>query len=76
MTFFHCKEMGHLSFECPKNKPAVGGAGGSGKDKKGNARVFRLDTKRAADMTETVTGTFLVNDTTRMLEFYLILVRT
>ncbi|XP_076951065.1 uncharacterized protein LOC143624232 [Bidens hawaiensis] len=63
MTCFNCKEMGHLSFECPKNKPAAGGAGGSGQNRKGNARVFVLDTKRAADVPETITGTFLVNDT-------------
>ncbi|XP_076937956.1 uncharacterized protein LOC143605884 [Bidens hawaiensis] len=63
MTCYNCKEMGHLNFECPKNKPATGGAGGSSKNKKGNARVFVLDTKKAADMLETITSTFLVNDT-------------
>ncbi|XP_076923830.1 uncharacterized protein LOC143586091 [Bidens hawaiensis] len=60
MTCFNYKETGHLNFECPKKKNVVasGGVGGSGTKndpKKRNARVFVLDTKKAADIPNTIT---------------------
>ena len=65
MTCFNCKEVGHFSTDCPKK---IGGTGASGsgakaEPKKGNARVFVLNTQEAAEVPDAITGTFLVNNT-------------
>ncbi|XP_076894031.1 uncharacterized protein LOC143546206 [Bidens hawaiensis] len=57
--------MGHFQNECPKKKTGGEGASGSGtknEGRKGNARVFVLNTEKAAEMPEVITGTFLVNN--------------
>ncbi|XP_076881592.1 uncharacterized protein LOC143529755 [Bidens hawaiensis] len=57
---FDCGEKGHFSTECPKRKPMTAAAGASGSGaktdaKKGNARVFMLDTQKAADIPDVIT---------------------
>ncbi|XP_076923571.1 uncharacterized protein LOC143585745 [Bidens hawaiensis] len=62
---FDCDEKGHFSAECTKKKPAVGGASGSGarnEVKRGNARAFMLNTQKARDLPDMITGTFPVNN--------------
>ncbi|XP_076903096.1 uncharacterized protein LOC143558055 [Bidens hawaiensis] len=60
LVCFECGEKGHFSTECPKKKPAVVTVGASGSGvktdaKKGNARVFMLDTQRAAEIPDVIT---------------------
>ncbi|XP_076900494.1 uncharacterized protein LOC143554674 [Bidens hawaiensis] len=64
---FECGEKGHFSAEFPKRKPMVttSGASGSGaktNGQKGNARVFMLDTQKAVDIPDVITGTFPINN--------------
>ncbi|XP_076926349.1 uncharacterized protein LOC143589480 [Bidens hawaiensis] len=64
---FDYGEKGHFTTECPKRKPIVTttGASGSGAKtdgRKGNARVFMLDTQKAADIPDVITGTFPINN--------------
>ncbi|XP_076957745.1 uncharacterized protein LOC143633307 [Bidens hawaiensis] len=62
---FDCGEKGHFSAECTKRKPAVGGASGSGarnEVKRGNARAFMLNTQKAGELPDVITGTFLINN--------------
>ncbi|XP_076910387.1 uncharacterized protein LOC143568006 [Bidens hawaiensis] len=64
---FDCREKGHFSTECPKRKLVVTttGASGSGAKtdgRKGNARVFMLDTQKAMEIPDVITGTFPVNN--------------
>ncbi|XP_076893461.1 uncharacterized protein LOC143545446 [Bidens hawaiensis] len=62
---FECGERGHFSAECTKKKPIAGGANGSGArndGKKGNARVFILNTQKAGELPDVITGTFPINN--------------
>ncbi|XP_076898943.1 uncharacterized protein LOC143552671 [Bidens hawaiensis] len=64
---FDCGEKGHFSTECPKKKPVITTAGASGsgvrtEGRKGNAQVFMLDTQKAADIPNMITGTFPINN--------------
>ncbi|XP_076936602.1 uncharacterized protein LOC143603786 [Bidens hawaiensis] len=64
---FDYAENGHFSTECPKSKLVIttAGARGSGaraEDRKGNAQVFMLDTQKATDIPDVVTGTFSINN--------------
>ncbi|XP_076921277.1 uncharacterized protein LOC143582642 [Bidens hawaiensis] len=64
---FDCGEKGHFSTGCPKRKPATTTASASGNGtrteaRKGNARVFTLDTQRAADIPDVITGTFPIKN--------------
>ncbi|XP_076930035.1 uncharacterized protein LOC143594660 [Bidens hawaiensis] len=64
---FDCGEKGHFSTEFPKKKPMVttasaGGSGARTEGRKGNARVFMLDTQKAADIPDVITGMFLINN--------------
>ncbi|XP_076949765.1 uncharacterized protein LOC143622532 [Bidens hawaiensis] len=62
---FECGEKGHFSAECTKKKPTAGGASGSGarnKGRKGNARAFMLNTQKAGELPDVITGTFPINN--------------
>ncbi|XP_076940978.1 uncharacterized protein LOC143610358 [Bidens hawaiensis] len=62
---FDCGGKGHFSAECTKRKPAVGGASGSGarnEAKRGNARAFMLNTQKAGELPDVITGTFPINN--------------
>ncbi|XP_076938849.1 uncharacterized protein LOC143607199 [Bidens hawaiensis] len=67
MVCFECWEKGHFSTECPKRKPMVTMAGASGNgaktdDRKRNAQFFMLDTQKAAEIPDVITGTFPINN--------------
>ncbi|XP_076951424.1 uncharacterized protein LOC143624762 [Bidens hawaiensis] len=56
---------GHFSAECTKKKPTTGGANGSGArtdNKRGNARAFMLNTQKAGELPDVITGTFPINN--------------
>ncbi|XP_076941888.1 uncharacterized protein LOC143611584 [Bidens hawaiensis] len=56
---YGCGETGHFQNECPKRKTGGESASGSGtknEDRKGNARVVVLNTEKAAEMPEVITG--------------------
>ncbi|XP_076922783.1 uncharacterized protein LOC143584663 [Bidens hawaiensis] len=58
---FECGEKRHYSTECPKKKPNTAGASGNDaktEAKKVKARVFVLDTQKAADILDVITGPF------------------
>ncbi|XP_076893900.1 uncharacterized protein LOC143546030 [Bidens hawaiensis] len=62
---FDCGEKGHFSAECTKKKPVAGGASGSGArndGKKGNSRVFMLNTQKVGEFPDVITGTFPINN--------------
>ncbi|XP_076934267.1 uncharacterized protein LOC143600473 [Bidens hawaiensis] len=62
---FDCGEKGHFSAECTKRKPVFGGASGSGarnEAKRGNARAFMLNTQKAGELPDVITGTFPINN--------------
>ncbi|XP_076938788.1 uncharacterized protein LOC143607116 [Bidens hawaiensis] len=62
---FDCGEKGHFSAECTKRKPVFGGASGSGarnEAKRGNARSFMLNTQKAGELPDVITGTFPINN--------------
>ncbi|XP_076885872.1 uncharacterized protein LOC143535532 [Bidens hawaiensis] len=62
---FDCGEKGHFSAECTKKKPAAGGASGSGarnEANRGNARAFMLNTQKAGELPDVITGTFPINN--------------
>ncbi|XP_076947762.1 uncharacterized protein LOC143619802 [Bidens hawaiensis] len=62
---FECGEKGHFSAECTKKKQVAAGASGSGarnEGRKGNAHAFMLNTQKAGELPNVITGTFLINN--------------
>ncbi|XP_076902918.1 uncharacterized protein LOC143557825 [Bidens hawaiensis] len=62
---FDCGERGHFSAKCTKKKPVTSGTSGSGaknNGRKGNARAFMLNTQKAGELPDVITGTFPINN--------------